>query len=186
MTLKSFKDSKIISVDSKTTLGQKYLDAYDPDEKGLETRNVVEEYGKDRFLPVLEDVIASHRDFAPFYYIWIVNQELPEYDAKKINFVIRKSKPTPKWETVLFSYDNKSNDLRLEWVLPTAEGGAAMLENKDGWDPLLIKSLVENLPDLQRQQAAMVSQATSLQDGPGAFLTGLTDSENNSSNQTDH
>lgn len=170
MTMNEKKKSESKQNSSKTTLGTEYLKRYNPDEKGYETRNIVEHYGSNRFGPMLEKVISTHRDFAKKYYIWIVNQELAHFEAKKINFVVRKSKPTPKWETILFSYDNTSSDLRLEWVLPTKEGGEAMLESPDAWDPQLIMYLHEHLPELQKQQAQILSLAACPPEGPGAFL----------------
>ena len=141
----------------KKTLGAEYLERFHPEVKGYETRSIVEDYGSKRFGPMLEKIFSTHRDFAKKYYIWVVNQEIAHVEAKKINFVVRKSKPTPKWETILFSYDNSSSDLRLEWVLPTKEGGEAMLENPSGWDPQLIEFLHQHLPDLQKQQAQILS-----------------------------
>lgn len=157
--------------EEKKTLGQQYIDKYNCDEKGIETRNIVEEYGNDRFGPMIEKIIHSHRDFASHYYIWIVNQDLPQVDVstKKINFVVRKSKPTPKWESILYSYDNGKCDLRLEWALPTKEGSEAMLENPRDWDPQLISFIHENLSDLKKQQDQILSMGQIPPEPPGAY-----------------
>ncbi len=159
----------------KKTLGTEYLERFNPDEKGYETRNIVEEYGSKTFGPMLEKIMSTHRDFGKKYYIWVVNQEIAHFDAKKINFVVRHSKPTPKWETILYSYDNSSSDLRLEWVLPTKEGGEAMLENPMGWDPQLIEFLHEHLPCLQKQQAQILSLASMPPESPGALIKNQVD-----------
>ena len=139
-------------VPQKKTLGQEYIDRFDPDDKGYETRNIIEDYGLKRFQPEIEDVIKKHKDFASSYYIWIVCQDIAHFEAKKFTFVVRESCPTPHWETILLHYNNKSSVLKLEWLLPTKEGAVAMLENPTGWDPLMIASIQKHLPYLQRQE----------------------------------
>ena len=154
-------DSKMMDWEKKEskkeiTLGEEYLKRYSHDEKGYEARNIIEHYGLNRFGPELEEIIKTHKDYAKHYYIWIVSQDLAHFEAKKINFVMRKSKPLPKWETILLSYDNRSNELKLEWVLPTKEGGEAMLENPRDWDPMLTSSILEHLPSLQKQHSEIL------------------------------
>jgi hypothetical protein len=126
------------------TLGLQLLEKFNPDEKGHECRETVLEYIQDRFGPELDKVIKEHKKFADKYYIWIVKQDLAPMgpDVKKINIVVRKTKPIPKYETMLFSYSNKSNDLRLEWVLPTEELSETIANNKKDFDFFLVKSVL--------------------------------------------
>ena len=160
------------------TLGQQYIEKLEknPGGTGYEAREVITQYGLDKFGPELEDIMKKHKDYATEYYIWIVSQDIAHFEAKKISFVVRRTKPFPKWETVLLHYSNRTGDLLIKWVLPTKEGGEAMLENADGWDPLLIQSIQEHFPSLQAQQKKILSGHQKTQAQKAGLLTQLASS----------
>ena len=164
---------------NKKTLGQDYIDRFSKNKEGsgYQARDVIKQYGLDTFGPELEDIIKNHTDYAKEYYIWIVCQDIAHFEAKKINFVVRQTEPFPKWETVLLHYSNKTSDLLLKWVLPTKEGGEAMLKNSSGWDPLLISSIQEHLPSLNAQQDEIFQGRVQTQVQKDGFLTQLSSCE---------
>lgn len=161
------------------TLGQEYLDRFDGKgaDSGYQAREVIKQYGLDTFGPELDDVIKNHKDYAHEYYIWIVSQDIAHFEAKKINFVVRRTKPLPKWETVLLHYSNRTGDLLIKWVLPTKEGGEAMLENSESWDPLMINSIQENLSSLRAQQKQILQGLVKTPAEKAGLLTHLAAAE---------
>ena len=166
-------------IKKEKTLGQDYLDRFSKNSEGsgYQARDVIQQYGLDTFGPELEDIIKNHKDYAKEYYIWIVSQDIAHFEAKKINFVVRKTEPFPKWETILLHYSNKTGDLLIKWVLPTKEGGEAMLENPGGWDSLLISSLQEHLPALRAQQTEILQGRVGTQAQKDGLLTQLSSCE---------
>ena len=79
-----------------------------------------------KFFSEIEDIIAKHQEYAPKYYIQILmlqenfhKRYLPNVFSRK--FVIRKTAPSPDYDTTLYSYDNRQDQLYFHWSIPSAE-----------------------------------------------------------------
>mgnify|MGYP003620727196 CR=1 FL=1 len=103
-----------------------------------EVGEIVEEQNK-IFAKMMGEIIATHRKYAPVYFISVWSQKDPfMVNVLKRKYIVRKSCPDPDWNSEVYSYDNRSDKLTLEWVLPTEQDAATILKNKEMYDPSLI------------------------------------------------
>lgn len=79
----------------------------------------------------LDEVIASHKDYADEYYIVIENQKFRLLqNAIRQFIVVRKSRPLPHYDMSLFKYNNKTQQLTYEWTIPDLETTELMYDNR--------------------------------------------------------
>ena len=50
-------------------------------------------------------------------------------------FVIRKTAPAPDYDTTLYSYDNRQDQLYFHWTIPSAEALSYLSEHESELDP---------------------------------------------------
>lgn len=110
------------------------------DDKGVECREVTLEWGK-QFNKLLDDIIDEHRSFANHYYIVLyAKKEIWSEQIVRTKYIVRKTRPTPEWRQMVYSYNNKTNELKYHWALPQSEViGRAILSNPTGFDKQLVK-----------------------------------------------
>lgn len=116
---------------SKATLGQEsYKRLVAPPEK-INVIDMQREMQK-KLPKMLEDIISNHKNYADKYYIVIEYQRfrlMP--NVVRIYQWVRKSKPLPGYDLSLFSYDNKTEELRYHWTLPDKDTAENLIQNQD-------------------------------------------------------
>ena len=130
---------------SKKTLGMQILEnAAKNDGQFLQdVRETTDEMGK-QFLKELGEVITNHRGVSGKYYINVIlKKEIMFENVVKAIFIARRTRPRPEWNSTLYSFNNDTQDLILEWVLPSANEAEFMLKDPEGWDPSLIKNVFD-------------------------------------------
>ncbi len=129
-------------MEKKKTIGSQVLEKTieNIDDKGAECREVTLEWGK-QFNKLLDDIINEHRSFADHYYIVLYAQkEIWSEQVVRTKYIIRKTRPTPEWRQMVYSYNNKINELKYHWALPQSEViGRAILSNPTGFDKQLVR-----------------------------------------------
>lgn len=104
-------------------------------------QDIIEDY-QNVFCQIMEDIIAKHKDYAPIYFVSVITKK----DFMNINFlkrkyVVRKTCPAPDWDQEIYSYNNDTSCLKLEWVLPSFQDSIAILKKKSQNDPILVKCI---------------------------------------------
>ena len=95
-----------------------------------EVGEILSEYRK-VFEKMMEGIISKHRDYAPVYFIDVLTQKDPfRVNLVHRKFVVRKTCPLPTWNSEVYSYDNKSDKLCVEWVLPSEQDAMNILKNE--------------------------------------------------------
>ena len=57
-------------------------------------------------------------------------------------FGVTPNRPSPDWKCILYSYDNRSQKLKLEWVLPQSiEIAKVILAHEEGFDRIMVNSI---------------------------------------------
>lgn len=115
------------------------------DRTSLEVGDVLSEYQK-KWQKQMEEIISSHRDYAPKYYIlqWI-QKEHGHINLIRNRCFIRKTIPDRDWNTDCYSYDNQSGEFAILWTLPPKEAALTILRNPTSYDPFLIRSIQQFL-----------------------------------------
>lgn len=108
--------------------------AYDLLQKPPERINVIDmqrEMQKS-VLQQLQEIISSHKSYADNYFIlYILRKERLIPNAIRQQFVVRRSRPKPDYDTSLFEYSNLSGNLVFHWSIPDEETCTYLLLNKD-------------------------------------------------------
>jgi hypothetical protein len=143
--LVNFPGSALNPTPKKKTLGQQVLEnAAKYDGQFLQdVRETTDEMGK-QWNRELGKIIEGNKHLVGKYYINIIlKKEIMFENVLKAIFVIRRTRPTPVWNSTVYSFNNDTQDLLLEWVLPSADEAAFMLRDPEGWDPSLIKDIYD-------------------------------------------
>lgn len=91
------------------------------------------------FEKIMNSIIANHKKYAPLYFISVWTQKDPfMINIVKRKYIVRKTCPEPQWNSEVYCYSNRSDQLLLEWVLPTEQDALSILKNKEIYDPRLI------------------------------------------------
>lgn len=102
----------------KETVGKK---AYELLSKSPERINVIDmqrEMQKS-FFDNMQDIVRKHKTYADRYYILVIlRRERLIPNAIRQQFVVRKSRPEPFYDSTLYSYSNKTGDLTYCWSIP--------------------------------------------------------------------
>lgn len=123
----------------------------------LEVGDVTSEYQKNWEKQIL-DIIDTHQDYAPKYYILqVIQKEHGHINLLRNRTFIRKTRPDPDWNTDCYSYDNLLHMLRLEWSLPPKEAATMILRNTSQWDKFLVSSIQRFLSGELREQGSQDS-----------------------------
>lgn len=95
--------------------------AYDLQVKKAEkipVKDMQHEMGKS-ILKEIEDVIKNHKGYAKKYYILqMLIRERTMRNVIRSKLIVRKTRPRPDYDTSLFSYDNRTDELRYHWSIP--------------------------------------------------------------------
>lgn len=71
------------------------------------------------FMDNMQEIVRSHRDFSNRYYILIIlRRERLIPNAIRQQFVVRKTRPEPTYDSSLYAYDNRNSDLSYCWTIP--------------------------------------------------------------------
>lgn len=106
---------------------------------GPEVGEIIDEETK-VFWNQVDGIIRGHREYAPVYFISVHTQKDPfSINVVRRRWIVRKSCPDPDWNSEVYSYNNKTAELRLEWVLPTMQDSISILKNKHMYDEKLIR-----------------------------------------------
>ena len=102
---------------------------------------ILHEYNK-VFEKMMKDIIFKHRKYANVYFIDVLSQKDP-FNVNVIHrrYVVRKSCPDPQWNSEVYSYNNLADQLKLEWVLPTAQDAMSIMKHAESYDPALISCI---------------------------------------------
>lgn len=82
-------------------------------------------------LKEINEIIDTHKDYAPEYFIHVMYQKdrvIPNLIRQK--FIVRRTRPSPYYDTSLFSFDNRTNDLKYHWTIPDQDTCEYMLINE--------------------------------------------------------
>jgi len=108
--------------------------SYDLLRKPPETINVIDmqrEMQKS-VLTQLQEVIESHKSYADSYYIlYLLRKHRLIPNAIHQQFVVRKTRPKPDYDTSLFEYSNLTGNLKFHWSIPDEDTCIYLLHNKD-------------------------------------------------------
>lgn len=111
-----------------------------------EVGEIVNEYHK-VFEKMMNSIIEKHRDYAPLYFIDVLMQKDPfNVNILHRRFVVRRTCPLPTWNSEVYSYNNASSQLKLEWVLPNEQDSANIMRNASINDPILV-SCIQKMND---------------------------------------
>lgn len=109
----------------KKNLGTVALDLLDKTPEPINVLDLEKETEKE-FFNEMEDIINKHHGYADHYYIQILmlqenfhKRYLPNVFTRK--FIVRKTAPSPDYDTTLYSYDNRQDKLLFHWTIPSAE-----------------------------------------------------------------
>ncbi len=95
--------------------------AYDLQIKKAEkipAKDMQHEMGKS-ILNEIEDIIKNHKDYAKKYYILqMLIRERTMRNVIRSKLIVRKTRPRPDYDTSLFSFDNRTDELRYHWSIP--------------------------------------------------------------------
>lgn len=123
------------------TVGKQVLDKAikHAGEKGPECREVTLEFGK-KINQQIEKIIKEHKTYALLYYIVIyAHKEVWSEQVVRTKIVIRKTRPFPEWKQCVYSYNNRTSELKYHWALPNEGIADFMLMNEAGFDRQLIE-----------------------------------------------
>lgn len=111
------------------------------DQTSLEVGDLVSEYQK-KWLEQMEEIVASHKTYADKYYIlqWI-QKEYGFINLLRNKCFVRRTRPDPDWNTDCYSYDNRSQEFKVEWTLPPKESATTILNNPERYHPFLVSSI---------------------------------------------
>ncbi len=102
----------------KPTVGQKAYELLSQPAEPINIVDIQREADKE-FVKEIEEIIRTHKKFAPKYYIQVVlkKERLMENVIRRY-FFKRKSEPIADFDTTLFSYDNEKEQLYFHWTVP--------------------------------------------------------------------
>ena len=112
-----------------------------------EARETSNEMSK-QYMQELESAINNHRFVKGKFYIAAVTKKEHLFDnVMKTVFIVRKTDPWPEYGMTLYSFNNDTNELKLEWIIPSKEEVAYMLDHLGyGWD----KKLIDDIANYKR------------------------------------
>lgn len=103
-----------------------------------EAGEIISEYSKSHE-KMIESIIATHKNYAPVYFIDVLTQKDPfRVNVVHRKYVVRKTCPLPTWNSEVYSYHNKSDQLRIEWVIPSEQDSMNILRNESINDTSLV------------------------------------------------
>lgn len=107
--------------------------------KAPEVGEILAEYAREHEKE-MNDIILKHRTYSPKYCISVHTQKDPiKINVIRRRYFVRKTCPLPEWNSEVYSYDNRSCELRLEWTLPSEQDSINIIKNKDIYDKDLVK-----------------------------------------------
>lgn len=137
------------------TLGEKALKLLSKECEPINILDLEQETEKE-FFKEMEKIISTHKNFADRYYIQILmlqenflRKYLPNIFTRK--FIVRKSAPLPSFDTTLYAYDNRQDQLYFYWTIPSAETVYYLkshLTELDTRDRELLEHVKEKAPEL--------------------------------------
>ena len=125
------------------TLIKKVTKAANATDKGAEAREVTKEWGK-KFLKDIEGIIndPQYKKWDMLYIKILAKKPIVSEHIVSVVYGITHLPPSPEFKYMLYSYDRKKDELKLEWLLPQAfQIAEIMLKYEDGFDPFLIKCI---------------------------------------------
>jgi len=133
--------------DSKKTLGQQILSAYDKNhsDKGPECREIVLEYGKKEFLPRLQKIIQTEsKKFPQKFYIMIFGyKDNLEVLASHIRIIVRQTRPKPEPQVLLYSHNPIDDCTKIEWMLPSEQEIDRIYKDPESVDSMLAECCIK-------------------------------------------
>lgn len=136
----------------KKTVGKAVHDIITKEQAPITVGEVLDEYQHE----YLEEILTCIRDNrskyeSPFYIIVLTKKEPWALNVMRNWFIARQTRPSARWmrsefpnfmQTV-YAWDDRSEQLRLLWSLPTWQDALVVLKNKDLYDPQLVKWIIE-------------------------------------------
>lgn len=109
----------------------------------VESGDLVNSFGKS-YLASLDEAIRRHVHVSYKYYIQVLSRHLPigsSHRGQEWKFVVRSTKPKMEHTQDVWSYDNKTSTLTLEWSLPHIFEMKNFLRARSTYDPKIIKDI---------------------------------------------
>lgn len=146
-------------------VGKAVYDILSKPQEEMQVEEVLEEYKHE----YLEEILTCIRDnknkyISPFYIIVLTKKEPWAVNVMRNWFIARQTKPSSKWmrdqfpnfmQTV-YSWDDRSEELKILWSLPTWQDSLVVLKNKALYDPQLVKWILEYESGMLDQEVASV------------------------------
>jgi len=129
---------------AKKTLGQQLLDT-DKEHRAsapVEAGDLANEYGKD-YMKELHSVIENHSNTKQKYYIQVLSKHLvgAPNRGQRLLFVARFTKPQMCDTEDVWSYDNRTSVLKLEWSLPHRYEMKNFMANPELYDAKMVSDI---------------------------------------------
>lgn len=130
---------EIKQVDSEKTLGQQIIDNWGK-APAPECREVTNAFWDNRLAPLLKETIEKHKNYAPKIYILVNlrNSVLLGANTKHFTVLVNHEEWPPKASAVQYSYDYKTGEMLLIWVLPDEKSIEEILDIPETYDPKLV------------------------------------------------
>jgi hypothetical protein len=126
------------------TIGQELFETHESHlrDDNIEVGEFTEEVGKKEYLKQIRETIekrANDPEWQKRYYLYVlVKKNSILHRVIEIYVQPRHTRPIPEPGLTLWSYDPKTKDLKLEWVLPKRQAFHTYLDNPNAFDPFLI------------------------------------------------
>lgn len=88
---------------------------------------------------------------APFYVVVLTKKEPWAMNVMRNWFIARQTRPSarvlredyPNYMQTVYSYDKRSAELKILWSLPIAQDAAVVVQNRQLYDPTLVRWIEE-------------------------------------------
>ena len=122
----------------KRTLGSAAVELLAKPHESINVLDLQKDSEKD-FLKKMENIIETHGDYAENYYIQVLNLQenshrkwLPNVFTRKL--IPRFTPPEVSYDTSLFSYNNRKEELLFHWSIPDANTCFYLMEHETELD----------------------------------------------------
>jgi hypothetical protein len=125
--------------EERKTLGQQIIDNWGST-VAPECREVTNMFWHKKLQPLLKETIEKHKNYSPKIYILVNlrNSVLLGANAKHFTVLVNHEEWPPKASAMQYSYDYKSGELLLIWVLPDEGSIDEIVDIPETYDPKLV------------------------------------------------
>ena len=155
MVKKSAKKKKVMStVADRPTVGQLLADTQEEHEKQqIEVGEYIEEVGNKEVMKEIWSQIDARKGLPQWKDKWYLlvyfHKDSRLHRVMHCDIQSRHSRPALEWGLTCFSFNPKTDNLLLEWVLPNKSAVPMFLKNKTNTDPFLIHCIEQMQAEYQ-------------------------------------